>query len=79
MNTENVWRFVQFLFPLLASTAVGMAHSNNFWALPLITITLYKFGFPETILYLYSGLFDKSMNAGNRWKEIMEGIGMVCI
>eukprot|EP00984_Skeletonema_dohrnii_P025530 scaffold14713_cov135-Skeletonema_dohrnii-CCMP3373.AAC.1 len=77
LNTENRWRFVQFLFPLLASTAVGMAHSNNFWALPLITITLYKFGFPETILYLYSGLFDKSMNAGNRWKEVLEGIGTV--
>lgn len=75
LNTENRWRFAQFLFPLLASSSVGMAHSNNFWALPLITLTLYKFGFPETILYLYSGMFDESLNAGYRWKEMLDGIG----
>lgn len=77
LNTENRWRFVQFLFPLLASSAVGMAHRNNFWTLPLITLTLYKFGFPETILYLYSGLFDESLNVGLRWKEMLDGIGTV--
>lgn len=76
-NTENRWQFVQFLYPLLASSAVGMAHSNNFWALPLITLTLYKFGFPETILYLYSGMFDESLNVGLRWKEMLDGIGNV--
>jgi len=75
--TENRWLFAQFLFPLLASTCFGMAHSHNSWALPLVTITLHKFGFPETILYLYSGLFDKSNNASRRLIDMLEGFGIV--
>jgi hypothetical protein len=35
-DTENKWKFAQFLFPLMATTSVGMAHTNNFLAVPLM-------------------------------------------
>jgi hypothetical protein len=40
-------------------------------------VTLYKFGFPETILFLYSGLYDKKMKRGMRLKDLLDGVGTV--
>ena len=77
-STEIRWRFVQFCFPLLATTSVGMAHTTSFWAIPLIVVTLFKFGFPaETILFLYSSLFDKSLSRSMRLKDLLDGVGTV--
>ena len=43
---ENVWKLVNFVFPLLSITWVGLAMSGNFLALPLMVVTIWKFGFP---------------------------------
>merc|ERR1712107_371061 len=72
---ENKWKFAQFLFPLMATTSVGMAHTNNFLAIPLTVLSLYKFGFPETILFLYSSLYDKRLDKGMRLKDFLNGVG----
>lgn len=43
---ENLWKLVNFVFPLLSITWVGLAMSGNFLALPLMVVTIWKFGFP---------------------------------
>ena len=61
-DKENLWRLVQFLFPLLGATTVGLANTHNYLAFPFLVITMWKFGFPETILYLHTAIYEKNRN-----------------
>ena len=72
-----MWLLAQFLFPLLASTTLGLAINHNYLAFPFLVVTLWKFGFPETILILYVAIFDTSNHIVIRICEMMEGIGVV--
>jgi len=73
---ENYWIVAQFLFPLLVSTAIGLANSHNFLALPVTVAALWKCGFPETILYIHSGMYDKEQSLMVRGIEFVNGIGV---
>lgn len=74
---ETLWRYAQFLFPLLVGTAVGLSLQGNFLCLPFIVVGLWKFGFPETIMYLYLGLFGKKNPPLQRTADLINGIGTV--
>ena len=74
-DTENLWRIAQFLYPLFVTTALGLAISHNYFALPMIVISCWKLGFPESLLYLNSGLFDKNKATMLRISDILNGIG----
>lgn len=47
---EGLWRFAQFIFPLLLVTSLGLATHQEFWTLPILVVGLWKFGFPETLM-----------------------------
>lgn len=74
-NTENLWKIAQFLFPVFATTAVGLAITHNFLAIPMIVIACWKLGFPEIFLYLHSGIYDKNKASVLRITDILNGIG----
>jgi hypothetical protein len=54
---ERKWALAQFVFPVLLATTLGLAASQNFLVLPILVMGLWKFGFPETILYQHVALF----------------------
>ena len=74
---ELWWRYVQLLFPLVVTTAVGLASQRNFLALTFVVFGLWKFGFPETIMYLYVGLFDVKASRLLRTADILNGLGTI--
>lgn len=71
------WYAVQFVFSLLVAAALGLAINGNFLSMPLLTIAVWKFGFPETLMYLWLGLFDGTMSLGQRLAEVLNGLGLV--
>lgn len=74
---EAMWRFAQFIFPLMIMTALGLAIHQNFWALPIMVIGLWKFGFPETLMHLYLGMFSKAPFGLLRIADLIDGTGTV--
>lgn len=75
---EIRWRFAQFLFPLLAAATLGLAMLHNYMALILLVPGLWKFGFPETIMYLYFALYQtKDATRVQRIVELCNGVGTV--
>jgi hypothetical protein len=38
-------------------TALGLALSRNFLALPIMVLGLWKFGFPETLMHLFLSIY----------------------
>ena len=74
---EALWKFAQFLFPLLVGTTIGLALDRNFLALPFLVVSMWKFGYPETIMYLYLGLFDKKSARLRRISDFVNGVGTV--
>jgi hypothetical protein len=44
----------QFAFSSLVLTSVGLAQAQNYTAIPFLILGLWKFGFPETLLYFHS-------------------------
>jgi len=42
----------------MLTTSCGLAWHKNFLALPILVVGLWKFGFPETLLYQYSALYS---------------------
>lgn len=73
---EGLWRFAQFVFPMMLVSSFGLASHQNYWALPIFVTGLYKFGFPETIMYLYHGLFSRA-NKLARAADLINGIGIL--
>lgn len=74
---ELVWRFVQFIFPLLLVVALGAASQGNFFALPVTVLGLWKFGFPETLMYFYLALFGTTLGHTRRLADFLNGAGTV--
>jgi len=72
---DGMWKFAQFLFPLLAMTTFGLAANHNYWALPILVPALWKFGFPETLMHLYLGVFNKRAPWTDRACELCNGFG----
>ena len=76
-DRENQWRLAQFFFPLLTATTVGLANTHNYLALPLLVLTMWKFGFPETVLKLHTALYDKYSSSLVRMVNLFSGVGTV--
>jgi len=74
---ENLWRFAQFIFPLMLLVSLGLAAHQNFIALPVMVAGLWKFGFPETLMFTYNGLFGKTMSRIQRSSDLIDGIGTI--
>jgi len=74
---ENKWRMAQFLFPILVATSVGLAIQGNFLCLPMLAVSIFKLGFPETILFFYSALHEKDHCFTERIVNMIRGIGTV--
>lgn len=72
---EAAWRFVQFIFPLMLTTTLGLASQRNFLCFPFLVLGLWKFGFGECLLYSYLGLFSNSPNRLRRLSDLLNGVG----
>ncbi|KAG7371567.1 cytochrome P450 [Nitzschia inconspicua] len=71
---ERYWRFAQFFFPLFAMTSLGLALYRNYFSLPVMVFGLWKFGFPETLMYIYLGIFGRQGAVGQT-SDFFNGIG----
>jgi len=76
-NRENQWKLAQFFFPLLTAATVGLANTHNYFAVPLLVITVWKFGFPETVTKLYVGMYDVDSSFLVRLAAFLSGVGTV--
>jgi len=74
---EAMWKVAQFVFPLLAATTLGLAAEEDYWALPILVACLWKFGFPETILYMYTPLVDPNSTTVGNISDILNSTGTV--
>jgi len=74
-RVERLWRLVQFVFPLMLASALGMALRGNFLSLIFAVLGLWKFGFPETLMYLYLGLFSQENGSLRRISDFLNGVG----
>uniref|UniRef100_A0A6T7I481 Uncharacterized protein n=1 Tax=Attheya septentrionalis TaxID=420275 RepID=A0A6T7I481_9STRA len=74
---ETLWKFAQFAFPLLAATTLGLALFRNYIALPFLVAALWKFGFPETLLYMHVALYDGSISRLARISDFLNATGTV--
>ena len=72
-----LWMFAQFIFSLLLPTTVGLAAHQDFLALPILVVGLWKFGFPETIMYTYLGMFGRELPWIKRSSDLLNGVGTV--
>ena len=80
-ENDRIWIMAQFFFPLLAATYLGLAISQNFMALPCLIAGLWKFGFPETLLYQHSALFGSggcnARDLSRRISDFLKGSGTI--
>ena len=74
---ELWWRYVQLLFPLIVTPAVGLASQRNFLALTFAVIGLWKFGFPETVMYVFVGFMDTKASKLLRTADVLNGLGTI--
>ena len=72
---ENLWKFVQFLFPLMVLVSFLLAAHQNAFAPLVMVLGMWKFGFPETLMHTYTGLFGKTMSRIQRSADLIDGIG----
>ena len=73
---EHLWKFAQFAFPLLVTAAMGMALHNDYMAMVLLVPGLWKFGCPETFMYMYSAIYNsKHSHSAGRIADFLNGLG----
>lgn len=77
-KTEARWKLAQFLFPLFGSLALGLALSQNFLSLLFTVLSMWKFGFPETLMYVFSALYDNETTLSGRITNFLNATGTVC-
>jgi hypothetical protein len=73
---EHLWKFAQFAFPLLATASVGMSFQQDYMAMILLVPGVWKFGCPETFMYMHSALYsNKHLFRGGRAVDFLNGCG----
>jgi hypothetical protein len=77
-KTEALWKLAQFFSPLFGSMALGLALSQNFLSLLFIVLCQWKFGFPETLMYIFTALYDNETTLSGRITSFLNAIGTVC-
>lgn len=60
----------------MVGTAVGLATTGNYLCFPILASSLWKFGFPETIMFFYSSLYDSALAPAKRIANFINGVGM---
>ena len=73
---ETVWRLTQALYTLAGITSLGLALSGNYLALILMTLTIWKWGFPEILTYFMHALgrYGSRASKATSW---VYGVGLV--
>lgn len=74
---EKRWKIAQFSFSLLVATSIGLATIGNYFAMPLLVVAMWKLGFPETILFIYSALYEKENSFSERIIDFIRGVGTI--
>lgn len=74
---EHKWKVAQFVFPILVGTAMGLATQGNFLCLPFLAASMWKLGFPETILLIWSAMYEKDHSFVERMVDLIRGVGTV--
>ncbi|KAL7567101.1 hypothetical protein ACA910_009431 [Epithemia clementina (nom. ined.)] len=77
VSDEARWRIAQFLFPILGTISLGLSVSHNFLAMLFIVLCIWKCGFPETLMYWFSALFDRDLGTVARIANLFNAIGTV--
>jgi uncharacterized protein YjeT (DUF2065 family) len=76
-KVQSYWMLAQTLFSLFVATAVGMAISLNYAALPIFVAGMWKFGFPQTITLMFIALNDISLNRLQRFGYFVNAVGLL--
>mmetsp|Transcript_38002 Transcript_38002/g.78978 ORF Transcript_38002/g.78978 Transcript_38002/m.78978 type:complete len:255 (+) Transcript_38002:1186-1950(+) len=81
-ETELRWRMAQFAFPIFALVSLGLAAHSNHLCILTTVLGLWKFGFPESLTFLYDGIFVPSSEHENhpphrRIENLLNGFGVV--
>eukprot|EP00977_Amphora_coffeiformis_P028418 scaffold35012_cov214-Amphora_coffeaeformis.AAC.6 len=74
-RTETAWRFAQFLFPVMGVISTGLALHQNAFTYGTTVLWCWKFGFPEILATVHSGLYNKSQTIWHRLCDIFNGVG----
>ena len=77
MSDEARWRMAQFVFPIMGTISLGLAVSHNFLAMIFIVLCIWKCGFPETLMYWFSALFDRELSTVSRVANLFNAVGTV--
>jgi hypothetical protein len=73
---EKMWKFSNFVFPLLVTVAIGMSTQRDFSYGFILVFGLWKGGMPETFMYLYSALYNHSKrDTVGRIADLLNGCG----
>jgi hypothetical protein len=73
---EHLWKFAQFAFPLLVTASVGMSFHQDYMAMILFVPGVWKFGCPETFMYMHSALYSNNHSlCGGRVPNFLNGCG----
>jgi len=73
---QKKWEFAQFVFPFFATISLGLAAHQNYLSLLFLVMGLFKFGFPEILLCIYSAIYLK----GDHWSKAkywLSGLGTI--
>ena len=73
---DFAWKYAQFLFPICATISLGGAMHQSFFALPFLVVGLWKFGFPETFMYVFMFMNTRKRDVSlHTYSDFLNGAG----
>lgn len=76
VRADFAWKYAQFLFPICATISLGGALHQSFFALPFLVVGLWKFGFPETFMYVFMFMNTPKRDMSlHTYSDILNGAG----
>jgi hypothetical protein len=72
---EHAWFVAQFLFSIMILTAIQLGRAGNALAFVFIIAGMWKFGFPETLLFLVKGYGSEGGHWTARLTSLMNAFG----
>lgn len=79
-NLDLLWHVAQFVFPASATISLGCAVHQDFVSVPFLIIGLWKFGFPETTMFLFRAFVAETKGdcwsaTISFWSDLLNGAG----